>query len=49
MLPIAKFARTKLRGVPEFADLTKPIDAQKAKQLVSDGRTMCLLLISWTR
>ena len=40
MKPIAKFARGKLRGVPEFAELTKPIDAGKAKQLLGDARSM---------
>ena len=40
MIPIAKFARTRLRDVPEIADLTKPVDLHKQQRLVSDARTM---------
>jgi hypothetical protein len=40
MMPIATFARGKLRGVPEFAELTKKINVEKPKQLVVDARTM---------
>lgn len=40
MMPIAKFARGKLRGVPEFAELTKPVNVTKAKKLLADARSM---------
>lgn len=40
LLPIAKFARGKLRGVPDFAALTQAVDASKPKQLLLNARTM---------
>ena len=38
--PIAKFARGKLRGVPDYAALTLPVDAGKPKRLLHNARTM---------
>jgi hypothetical protein len=40
MQPIATFARAKLRGVPDFAALIKPLANESPKQLVQTARAM---------
>jgi hypothetical protein len=40
MLPIAKFARGKLRGVPGYAELTKAVNVGAPKKLLADARSM---------
>jgi hypothetical protein len=40
MLPIAKFARGKLRGLPGYAELTKAVDVAAPKKLLADARSM---------
>jgi hypothetical protein len=42
LLPIAKFARTKLRGTPDFGELTQPVDTAKPKQLIGKARSMAV-------
>ncbi|MEO9036302.1 MAG: hypothetical protein ABI442_12390 [Gemmatimonadaceae bacterium] len=40
MQPIAEFSRAKLRGVPDFAALTKPVSGLPSKVLVRAARAM---------
>ena len=40
MLPIAKFARAKLRGAPDFASLTQPVSFRSPNALLRNARSM---------
>jgi hypothetical protein len=47
MRPIAVFARAKLRGVPDFAALSRPLVSQSPKQLVQLARAMATAAVPY--
>jgi hypothetical protein len=47
MLPIAKFARGKLRGLPGYAELTKAVDVAAPKKLLADARSMAKVAVGY--